>query len=195
MTDIALHKHCTRPWYMRPPVWVLGAVVIALIVFGIVETAGRPTVTPYGSFLDQLDAGNVASVTFKGTEIDGRFKHAVGDTASNGGAQQSFRSRVPEFGDPTLLVELRKQRVTIDVTSSSSWTRLLAGIPLPMLLFLGFIVVAGIIRVMRGGKVQSDSAMPMHPMQGMIGMISGLFGKQPKAADSPTHDRGTPKSG
>ena len=37
MTDIAQHKHCTRPWYMRPPVWVLGAVVGGLIVFGIVE--------------------------------------------------------------------------------------------------------------------------------------------------------------
>ena len=60
----------------------------------------------------------------------------------------------------------------------SSWTRLLAGIPLPMLLFLGFIVVAAIVRFMRGGTAQSGAAMPTHPMQGMIALVSSLFGKK-----------------
>jgi ATP-dependent Zn protease len=185
MAEPAQH-HCTRPWYMRPPIWFIGIAVVALIIFSIYETAGGPAATPYSAFLDQLDAGNVASVTFKGTEIDGHFKHPLSVAAANGAAQvDSFRSRVPDFGDSSLISELRKQHVVIDVSSSSSWTRLLAGIPLPMLLFLGFIVVAGIIRFMRGGKVQSGSAMPMHPMQGMIGLISGLFGKQSQPAGTP----------
>lgn len=187
MTE-AHQAHCTKPWYMRPPVWLIGVVVAALAIFAVYETVGGPAAIPYGTFLDQLDAGNVASVTFRGTEIDGRFKHPLGVAAANGVAQaNTFRSRIPDFGDSSLIAELRKQHVSIDVASSSSWTRLLAGIPLPMLLFLGFIVGAGIVRLMRGGKVQSGTAMPTHPMQGMIGLISGLFGKQSQPEGTPPH--------
>jgi ATP-dependent Zn protease len=175
-------------------VLLLGAVVVALVIFGIVVTAGGPPATPYGTFLDQLDAGNVASVTFKGTEIEGRFKNPVNMiTPDDKGAQtNTFRSRVPDFGDASLISELRKQHVAIDVTSSSSWTRLLAGIPLPMLLFLGLIVVAATVRFMRGGKVQSGSSVPLHPMQGMIGLVSGLFGKQ-RSESPPGDDGGEPR--
>jgi cell division protease FtsH len=186
MTDIAQHQHCTRPWYMRPPVWILGLVVVGLVIFAVIESVGRPAATSYGNFLDQLDAGNVASVTFQGNRIDGRFKHAVANTAANGKAPQSFHSRVPEFGDPTLLPELRKQHVAIDVATSSSWTSWLAGLPWPMVVFLGFILIVGVVRYLRGGSsqagnAQSGSAMPM---PGMIGMLAGLFGKQSQSTGS-----------
>jgi hypothetical protein len=46
MTEVAQHQHCTRPWYMRPPVWLLGIVVVAFVVFGIVELLGSPAATP-----------------------------------------------------------------------------------------------------------------------------------------------------
>lgn len=134
---------------------------------------------PYGAFLDQVEAGNIASVTFQGTQIDGRFKQPVGKAAVNGSAPQDvFRSRVPEFGDPSLLAALRKQHVAIDAVSSSNWTAWLARLPWPMVVFLAFILIAGVVRLARG-KPASDSAPPMHPMQGMIGLISGLFGKPP----------------
>ena len=187
----AVHHHCTKPWYMRPPVWLAAVVAVLLLIFTIYEMSGRPAATPYGAFLDQLEAGNVASVTFQGTQIDGRFKHPVGDTASNAAAQRdTFRSHVPDVGDSTLIAQLRKQHVAIDVASSSSWTRLLAGIPLPMLFFIGIIVVAGVVRLVRG-KTSSGTggtAVPMHPMRGMIGLVSGLFGKQSPAASPPTRD-------
>ena len=59
-------KHCDRPWWKRPPVWFIAiAVAVLLIVVGAeFETAGKPVSTPYGAFLDQVEAGNVASVTF-----------------------------------------------------------------------------------------------------------------------------------
>ena len=135
---------CTRAWYMRPPVWVLGVVLMAFAIFGTIEMIGRPAAIPYSNFLDQLDAGNVANVTFQGMEIDGHFKHTLNAAVSNSATQADiFRSRIPDFGDPTLIAELRKQQVVIDVVSSSSWTRLLWGLPLPMLLMLGAIVIAG----------------------------------------------------
>jgi ATP-dependent Zn protease len=189
--------HCHRPLWKRPPFWfVIIAAVLALGIGIAMEESARRAPMPYGAFLDQLEAGNVASVTFRGTQIDGSLKHALSDAASNGAKQQNtFRSHVPDFGDPALLAELRKQHVVIDVASSSSWTRLLAGLPWPMLLFIGIALVAGLIRLARGGKAQSGSAMPTHPMQGMMGLVSGLFGKQQQAAEPPKHDGGGPKSG
>ncbi len=195
MADAVQH-HCTRPWWRRPPVLLLGVVMVGLGIYAIVEMAGRPLATPYGTFLDQLAAGNVASVTFQGTEINGRFNHPLNPATSNAAAQANiFHSRVPDFGDPYLIPELRRQHVAIDVTSSASWTRLLAGLPWPMLLFIGIALIAGLIRFARGGKAQSGSAMPMHPMQGMIGLVSGLFSKQQKAADPPAQDSSGLKSG
>jgi len=188
--------HCQRPLWKRPPFWfVVIAAVLALGIGIVMEESARRAPMPYGTFLDQLEAGNIASVTFRGTQIDGSLKHALGDAASNGATQRNtFRSHVPDFGDPGLMPELRKQHVLIDVASSSSWTRLLAGLPWPMLLFIGIALVAGLIRLVRGGKTQSGTAMPTHPMQGMIGLVSGLFAKKPQTADPPTHDGAGPKS-
>ena len=181
MTD-STHFHCTRPWYMRPPVWFLGFVVAALVVIGIVDSLGGPASTPYSRFLDQLDAGNVASVTFAGTEIEGHFKHPVANADSKGKAQESFRSQVPAFGDPTLLPELRKERVAINVVSSSNWTAWLSRLPWPMVVFLAFILIAGVARLARGRSAPSSggsaSAGAPMPMQHMAAKLSGLFGKQ-----------------
>jgi hypothetical protein len=172
---------------MRPPVWLVAIAAVLLVIFAIVEMGGGPAATPYGAFLDQLDAGNVASVTFRGTEIDGRFKHPVGDAVSNGRPQrETFRSQVPDFGDSALIAALHKQRVAIDVTSPPPWMSWLGRLPWPLLVFLGVILVAGLIRLARGGKAHTGPAMPMHPMQGMLGLVSGLFGKNQQAASEPT---------
>jgi len=191
MTDMAQHHHCTRPWYKRPPVWLLGVVVVvALVSFAIVKSAGGPAATPYGKFLDHLDAGNVASVTFQGTRIDGRFKHEVGDT--NGKAQQSFHSQVPVFGDPTLLPALRKEHVAIGV-GSSQWLGTGAAAALgifgafllakPMLLVIAAAFIAGLVRVARGGKMDIRSILSMLPMFRSAAAHDGKEGQS--GGDSP----------
>ena len=86
MTDTPVH--CHRPLWKRPPFWfVVIAAVLALAIGIAIEEAARRAPMPYGAFLDQLEAGNIASVTFRGTQIDGSLKHALGDAASNGAAQ------------------------------------------------------------------------------------------------------------
>lgn len=177
MADAA-HHHCTRPWYLRPPVLVLGVVLLGLAAFGIVEFSNRPNpaALTYSDFLAQLDAGNVASVSFNGTLVDGKFKRPVGQAATNETAEKSiFRSEVPTIGDPTLLPELRQQHVIIDVVTSSGWLSWLGRLPWPMVLLLAFILVAGLIRLVRGKKTATSSVMPTHPM---IGLITGLFGNK-----------------
>jgi hypothetical protein len=161
-------------------VWFIGVAVAAVLAFVIFEQTGGSIATPYGAFLDQLDAGNVANVTFQGMEINGRFKHPVTAAISNGTRQiETFRSRVPEFGDPSLISMLRKQRVAIDVAASSQWTSWLGRLPWPMVFILGAVLIAALVRLVRGGKSISASPVSMHPMGGMMGLLSDLFRRQP----------------
>lgn len=111
--------------------------------------------------------------------IEGIFKRPVDDAVSTGTARRdTFSTRVPDVGDPTLIPELRKQQVVIDVSVPSAWTWLLGRIPFPILIFLGAMLVGGLVRLVRRGTARSGSAMPMH---GMMGLISGLFGRQQAA--------------
>jgi len=106
-------KHCGRPWWKRPPVWVIAiAAVLLLIGVGVdFSTGGRASPMAYGVFLDQLEAGTIASVTIRGTEIRGRFKQPP-----NSPPREPFDTWAPDFGDPALIAELRKQHVAIEVS-------------------------------------------------------------------------------
>ena len=72
MADTAQY-HCTRAWYLRPPVWLLAVILLGLAAFGAVEMINRPALLQYSDFLDQLDSGNVASVAFNGAWVEGHF--------------------------------------------------------------------------------------------------------------------------
>jgi ATP-dependent Zn protease len=183
MADTA-HHHCTRPWYLRPPVWVLGVVLLGLAAFAIVEFSNRPSpaALSYSDFLAQLDAGNIVSVTFNGTQVDGKFKRPVGQAATNETAAKTiFRSQVPSVGDPTLLPELRKEHVVIDVASSSNWASWLGRLPWPLVLVLAFILVAGAIKLLRGKETTAGSTETMQQMP-MMRLVSGVFGKHAQGA-------------
>ena len=177
-------------WRTSKMWWLIGAVAALALLIGVaVEEAGKPAPIPYSTFLDQLEAGNVVSVTFQGTEINGRFKRPLGNAS-----RDTFSSQVPEVGDPALIAELRKQQVVIDAGSPSQWTSLLARIPWPMLVFLGAVMIAALVRLLRGGKAQSGPAAPTLPAHGMMGLVSGLFAKRHEAGSPPAHDGDEPKS-
>src|SRR5664279_3753658 len=66
MTQVGETEHLDEPWWSRiPRVWWVVAIVAVLVMLGIavIEKVGEPAPMPYSTFLDQLDAGNVASVT------------------------------------------------------------------------------------------------------------------------------------
>jgi len=169
-------------------VWFIAIAAVLLLIVVAVEQTGKQAATAYSTFLNQVEAGNVASVTFQGTEILGRFKRpldsALGDT---------FRSRVPDFGDPTLIPELRKQHVVIEVTSPSAWSWLLGRVPWPMLLFVAAMLVADFIKLLRGGAPQSASTAPVRSMPGMMGLLANLFAKQQDVASPPASNGREPK--
>jgi ATP-dependent Zn protease len=188
-------QHCHRPWWKRPPVWFIAIAVVVLVSVAIIEQTDKPAPMPYGTFLDQVEAGKIAIVSFEGTEIVGRFKYSLDNSPSKGTAQgDSFRSRVPDFGDPALIPALRKQHVAIDVTSPSAWIWLLGRVPWPMLIFVGAVLIAGFVRLVRGGKTPSASAASTLPTHGMMGLISGLFARQHPGETPHPHNSDEPKS-
>jgi ATP-dependent Zn protease len=169
-----------RAWYLSPLLWLAVTVLAAIAVFGSVEMKNGPATISYGDFLDQLDAGNVASVTIAATQIDGKFKQPVKiTTADNAELQTAFRSQAPAFGDPALLPELRQQHVAIDVTASSGWLSWLARLPWPMVLIIAALLIIGLVKFVRGDQATSGSAASRDPM---TAMIAGLFGRPSQAA-------------
>jgi p-aminobenzoyl-glutamate transporter AbgT len=73
MTQIGEVERSDKPWWSRiHRVWWVVAIVAVLVMIGIAvfEKVIEPAPMSYSAFLDQLDAGNVASVTFQGTAID-----------------------------------------------------------------------------------------------------------------------------
>lgn len=67
---------------------------------------------------------------------------------------------------------------------------LLGRLPWPMLIFVGEILIAGIVQLVRGGKAQPGTATPGMPAHGMIGLLSGLFAKPGPRENPPARDRG-----
>ena len=95
MTDAA--EHCQRPWWKRPPVWFIAIAAVSLLIVVAIEFAptGKQTAMPYSTFLDQVDAGNIASVTFQGTEIIGHFKRPLDSAQRTPSAPVSRISATP----------------------------------------------------------------------------------------------------
>jgi ATP-dependent Zn protease len=187
-------KHCDRPWWKRPPVWFI-AIAVVLLVATAIEHGDAQTQMAYSAFLDQVEAGNVASVTFQGTEITGRFKQpAAASPATGARPNETFRSRVPDVGDPGLIPVLRRQHAAIAVTSPTAWSTLLGHLPWPMLILVGAMLIVGLVRLVRGGQAPSGQAAPMVPMHGMMGFVAGLFAKRHPADDPATRDSDEPKN-
>lgn len=135
--------------------WIVAALALLTAAAAIVMSrAGvRPNLS-YSPFLDRVDARNVAAVTLRGTEIDARLRHAIG-AAPGVTASTEFASRVPDFGDASLIPLLRRHAVMIDVSAPSPWTWLLDRVPWPMLLFLAALLGAAAVRIVRGWHGQA----------------------------------------
>lgn len=144
-------------------------------------------------------AGAVTSVTFQGTQIQAHLKPPSPNTANaKVSAQATPVTSVPDVGDPSLIPELRKQHVEIDVVSES-WTSLLTRTPWPIWLFAGALMLAGLRKLTHRAKTPSEPSaasdvMSMHPMGGMIRFASGLFGEPKDAARAAAPDEAAKRS-
>jgi cell division protease FtsH len=100
---------------------------------------------PYSPFfLAQVDKGNVASITSKGTAVQGTFARPVRYPANDKNAKPTtlFATEVPTFANTALATRLQRKHVVINAqplsTGTPWWENLILGF-LPTLLFLGLL--------------------------------------------------------
>ena len=148
-----------RPPPQRPSLWVALALLLALdwILVLAYQPSAPPRVTvPYSYFTQQIQAGNVASVTAQGPAIQGTFRHAVTYPVQNGTTSSStngttsssqnptttahFATNRPTFADDHLLSALEKEGAVVTAkplqTGSDPLLTFLGGV-LPTLLLIG----------------------------------------------------------
>jgi len=121
--------------------WVILAILFLanVIVSNLAFSAGQPpTVTiSYNTFLDQVDAGNVVTITSTGDTITGTTKTAVKD--SSGTTSTKFQTERPTFANDDLETALRQHDVVINAKDPNPppplWVTLLSSFG-PALLFV-----------------------------------------------------------
>ena len=115
-----------------------------LIVTLVYSASSQPRIeVPYQpTFLEQVETGNVESITAKGHTIDGTFEQAVQDPSNAEITSKDFSTEVPEFADTDELDALLLQNgveVNAEPTQTETplWLSLLIYV-VPPLLFFGF---------------------------------------------------------
>jgi cell division protease FtsH len=115
-----------------------------LIVTLVYSASSQPRIdVPYRpTFLEQVETGNVESITAKGHTIDGTFGQAVQDPSNAETTAKDFSTEVPEFADTDELDALLLENgveVNAEPTQTETplWLTLLIYV-VPPLLFFGF---------------------------------------------------------
>jgi cell division protease FtsH len=95
----------------------------------------------YSTFKQQVIADRIEQITLKGDAIEGKLRtpQPLGDA---GEAGQWFTTRLPAFGDDTLLGLLEKNAVRVDVEEPGAGTGLALLAWLPWLLLMGLILLS-----------------------------------------------------
>ena len=128
----------------QPPfAWLTIALIAALLFFAywIFQPAGLLGVPvydmPYSAFKAEIAADNVKDVLLRGRLVEGDLRTAPARAPGNIQSAR-FRTRVPDFGDDTLIPALEQHGVTVTVgeqAGGGGWWALLMGL-LPWLLML-----------------------------------------------------------
>jgi cell division protease FtsH len=139
------------PWRGDWRRWLLFAVVLlAINYFAASRSLGpkeRIRVPYLPTFVKQVDAGNVTSISSRGNSIQGDFKRPVTyppKPDKDAKTSTHFTTHVPAFADTTTLARsLANHGVTVDAqpidTGAPLWEKLLLGL-LPTLLLIGLLI-------------------------------------------------------
>ncbi len=159
--------------------WWVGWILALLVLnywFAARETRAKPRVqVPYSPFfLDQVKAGHVASITSKGTAVQGTF--TIAESYNGSAKTKLFQTEIPEFANNTALSKLLvDEKVTVNAqpldTGSPLWQTIVFGFG-PTLLFL--VLIFYFLR--RGASMQN---------------VLGSFGRSRAKRYEPTGDRVT----
>ena len=159
--------------------WVLIFLLlfVNVIVSNIIQSAAQPpsVVIPYNVFVDQVNAGNVVSITATGDAITGTAKTAVragpGQTSA-----KDFSTQRPTFASDNLEATLLKNKVSILAEPPNPptpfWETLLFSFGPTLLIVFGFIYLMRRTAALAGGGA---------------GGILGRFGQSGARLYNPEH--------
>ncbi|MEN8711253.1 MAG: ATP-dependent zinc metalloprotease FtsH [Arenicellales bacterium] len=145
--------------YPIPKNWIINAILIiaftALYYALTQKTVTEPAFDiPYSEFKQLLNDGALASVTLKGNQAEGTLLQAT----SIGPQQEmsrSFKTRIPDIGDESLLPALEAKRVEVKVLSPETegviWRVLLSILPWILIIAFWFWIINRAQRSMSGG--------------------------------------------
>ncbi len=145
------YTHTLKEYAIPALKWIaLAAVALWNLSLFWPRTPNEATLS-YSNFLNQLKAGQVASVQIIGSEIRGNFNLQGKTTQEHTNAQpkgSAFRTVYPTLiGDPGLISLLQTHNVRIEViTPTNAWLDILTGGVLPVLL-----LISTLIWVLSGG--------------------------------------------
>jgi cell division protease FtsH len=143
--------------------WIWWILAIVLLIWNILTflPKSKPEITiPYTQFIDQVNAGNIASIQVSGSEITGKFVNPfAGPTPTLAPSQTvapnltptpptlytDFVTTFPDVqGDPNFMALLEKNKVVVNVSPPPNpIISLLLSSVLPLLLFLGVMIWLG----------------------------------------------------
>jgi cell division protease FtsH len=126
--------------------WVVALLLLLnwLVTSAAMEPAARSEVS-YSFFTEQVEAGNVESVTSSADRIDGELRAPVADRPGSGETTpvERFTTRRPAFASDDLLERLEAEDVVVNATAPDEgppvWAQLLVGFG-PTLLLVGLLV-------------------------------------------------------
>jgi cell division protease FtsH len=127
--------------------WGFILTMLLFMVFGSFNSPHYATI-PYSVFKGQLNKNNVASVMFRGKQLQGDFRNDYIDTIYRSGdtiRYKTFSTIMPEIEDPSILSLLDQNKVTISAipSDSSNWWASILLVLFPWLLLIGYFVYAG----------------------------------------------------
>jgi cell division protease FtsH len=125
---------------------VVGLLALNWLSLLLAQPAGQTRVTvPFSTFLADLHAGEIKSISAKADAVSGTFKHKQRYPASSKTQTTLFATQVPEFwNNGQLTAELEAQKVEVVATSPTSTESVLEELLLgfgPTLLIVGLIVL------------------------------------------------------
>jgi len=140
--------------------WIGFAILLLLNIFitNVLFAPSQPaSVTlPYNAFVEQLNAGNVVSVTTTGDAISGVTKTAVKEPGGSTSATH-FTTQRPSFADDQLLQSLEEHNVTINAKPENPpppfWETLLISFGPTILIVLGVLYLMSRLSRAGGGGI------------------------------------------
>ena len=129
-----------RLWNNRH-LWVLLLALLALFSWNILAQQMRTTQISYSTFLAQVRADNVETITVQGQEIEGTLKEPA--TLQDGGKTEysAFVTYLPSFGDEKLMSLLEEKNIEVNTkpkTSPAFWYVIISLLPFLLLVWLGY---------------------------------------------------------